>query len=154
MKQEDDDHQADDDRFFEQVALQRFDGCIDQIGAIVSRHDLDAGWKRGRDLAQLLLHSVDDVQRVHALAHDDDPADGFAFAIPLCDSFADIGAEAHRSQIAQQDRRPVLAADGNRCEIVQRAQIAETADHVLCAAQVEHATADFIRAGLYFVDAR
>ena len=43
MKEEDDNHEADDDRFFEQIALERFDRRIDQIGAIVSRHDLDAG---------------------------------------------------------------------------------------------------------------
>ena len=88
------------------------------------------------------------------LTHDDDAADGFSFAIPLRDSFADIGAEAHRSQIAQQDGRSVLAADGNRSQIIQRAQIAETADHVLRPAQIEHTTADFIRAHLYLVDDR
>ena len=40
MKQEDDDHQADDDRFFDQVALQRVDRCIDQPGAVVTGDDL------------------------------------------------------------------------------------------------------------------
>jgi hypothetical protein len=72
--------------------------------------------------------------------------------MPLRNPFADIRAEAHRSQIAHQDRCPILAADGNRSEIIQRAQIAEPADHVVRAAQVENATADFIRAHLYFVD--
>lgn len=38
MEEEDDDHQADDDRFFQKIALQRFDRCIDQVGAVVSRH--------------------------------------------------------------------------------------------------------------------
>ena len=154
VKQENDDHEADDDGLFQQIALQRFDRRVDQTGAVVSRHDLDAGRQRRCDLAQLLLDAVDDVQRIHALAHDDDAADGFAFAIPFRNPFADIRAEAHRSQIAQQHRRSILAADGNRCEIVQRAQIAEAADHVFRAAQVEHATADFVRAHLHFVDDR
>ena len=72
--------------------------------------------------------------------------------MPLRNTFADIRAEAHRSQIAYQNRCPILAANGNRSEVIQRTQIAETADHVVCAAQVKNATADFIRAPLYFVD--
>ena len=76
-KQEDDDDQADDDGFFQQIALEGGYRIVDEAGTIVSRHDLDAGWKRRRDLTELLLHSIDDVQRIHALAHDDDAADGF-----------------------------------------------------------------------------
>ncbi len=72
--------------------------------------------------------------------------------MPLGNPFADIRAEAHRSQIAYENRRSIFAADGNSGEIVQRTQIAETADHVVRAAQVENAPADFIRAHLYFVD--
>ena len=45
MEKEDDNNEADDNGFFEQIALERFDRRIDQIGTIVSRHDLHAGWK-------------------------------------------------------------------------------------------------------------
>ena len=55
VKQENDDDEADDDRLFEQVALQRFDGCMNQPGAVVSGDDLDAGRKRGLDFRELLL---------------------------------------------------------------------------------------------------
>src|SRR6202000_1717645 len=51
-----------------------------------------------------------------------------------------------------QDRCPIFAADGNRSEIIQRAQIAETTNHVVRAAQVKNATAHFIRAHPYLVD--
>ncbi len=50
MKQEDDNDQAHDNCFFEQITLQRLDRRIDQIGTIVARHDLDAGRQRGCDL--------------------------------------------------------------------------------------------------------
>src|SRR6266700_5235635 len=100
MKQKDDDDQADDDRFFEKIPLQCLDGCIDQIGAVVSRHDLDAGRKRWRNLVELLLDSIDNVQRIHPLTHYDNSTDGFALSIPLRNSFADVGTEAHCSQIA------------------------------------------------------
>src|SRR5277367_2790610 len=72
--------------------------------------------------------------------------------MPLGNTFANIWAEAHCSQIAYQDRCPVFAADGNGGEIVQRTEIAETANDVVCAAQVKNAAADLTRAHLYLVD--
>ncbi len=98
-----------------------------------------------------MLYSIDDVQCVHALTHDDDPADSFPISMPLRNPFTDIRAKAHCPQIAYQDRCPIFAADGNRSEIIQRTQIAETTDHVVRAAQGKNATADFIRAHLYLV---
>ena len=74
--------------------------CLDQPGAVISRHDFHAGGQRGLDLRELLLHAVDHVQRIHAVAHDDDAADGFAFAIPFGHAFANVRAEGDRAQIA------------------------------------------------------
>ena len=62
-------------------------------GAVIAGHDLDSRRQRCLDLAQLLLDAVDHVQSIHAIAHDDDAADGLAFAIPLRDAFADVRAE-------------------------------------------------------------
>src|SRR5882724_4217457 len=101
---------------------------------------------------QLLLDAVDDLQRVHTLTHDDDSADGLSLAVPFRHTFADVGSEAHSSQIAHQDRCPILTADCNGCEIIKGAEITEAADHVLRAAQVKNPTANFICAHLYFVD--
>ena len=69
---------------------------LNQPGAVISGDDLNSRRQRGRNLAELLLYAVDDIQRIHALTHDDDAADGFAFAVPLGDPFANIRAEATR----------------------------------------------------------
>ena len=54
-----------------------------------------------------------------AVAHDHDAAYGFSFAIPLGHAFADIRTEADAPEITHQNRRAILAANGNVPEIVQ-----------------------------------
>src|SRR5271170_1430138 len=154
MEEEDDDDNADDDGLFQQIALKRFNRGINQAGTVISRHDDDTCGKRGCDLTELLFDSVNDVQGIQTLAHDDDSADSFALAVPLGDSFADVGPKTHGSKIAQENWSSVLAADRNCCEIIQRPQIAEAANHILCATQVEHSAAHLIGAGLHSVDDR
>ncbi len=59
----------------------------------------------GRDGAisrQLPFHPFDDIQRVLSLAHDDDAADGFAFAIPFRGALANVRTKADTSDIAHQ----------------------------------------------------
>ena len=66
MKQKDDDYQADDDGLFQQVALQGFDGIVDQPGAVVARQRFPRpAAARVRSPRSFLLDPVDDVQRVH-----------------------------------------------------------------------------------------
>ena len=50
----DDDDEADDDGLFEQVALQRFDGRMNQSGAVIARDNFDARRQRGFDFRELL----------------------------------------------------------------------------------------------------
>ena len=76
VKQEHDNDQADDDRLLQQVALERVDGGMDEAGAVVSGDDFDAGRKRRLDFRELGFHAVDDSERVHAVAHDDNAAEG------------------------------------------------------------------------------
>ena len=47
VKQEDNDDEADDDRFFQQVALQRLDRVLNQSRSVISRNDFHAGRQRG-----------------------------------------------------------------------------------------------------------
>src|SRR5271170_7977119 len=72
MEEEDDDDNADDDGLFQQIALKRFNRGINQAGAVISLHDDDTCGKRGCDLTELLFDSVNDVQGIQPLAHDDD----------------------------------------------------------------------------------
>src|SRR5690349_1215520 len=97
MEQECDGHKTDDDDLFEQIALQRLYGILNQSGAVVSRDDLDSAWKRRLDLRKFLLHSIDYGESVHSIAHHNDSADGFSLAVPLRDSLANVGTERHGS---------------------------------------------------------
>ena len=152
MKKEENDDDADDDGFFEQVSLQRFDGGVNQAGAVVTGDDFDSGRQRGFRLRQLFLHAIDDGECVHAVTHDDDAGNGFPFPLPFGDSFADVRSEANGPQVAHEDGCSVLRGDRHHLQIVQGSQIAESADHVLCAAHLEQATADFICARPHFLD--
>ena len=125
---------------------------MNQSGAVVSRDNFHARGKRGLDFRELLLDAVDDIQRVHAVAHHDNPAHGFSFALPFRHAFADIRPERDRSQVADQHRRAILGRDRHGFQIVQRAQIAEAANHVFGPAHFEQASADFVRAAANFFD--
>ena len=150
----DDDHDADDDRLFEQVALQRLDGCLNQSRAVVSRDHFHARWQRRFDFREFLLDAIDDAQGIHSVAHHDNAANGFAFALPLGNTFANVRPERNCSQIADEHRRAVLGCDGNGFQVAQRTQIAKSANHVFGPAHFEHASTDFVRAGSHSVNHR
>src|SRR5207245_169984 len=78
-------------RLPEQRAPQWLDGPVDQVRAVVGRHDPHAGRQRGRDLGDPLLHAVDHAQRVLAIAHHHDPTDGLPSTIPLGDPEPQVG---------------------------------------------------------------
>src|SRR5579863_3420224 len=127
---------------------------MNEPGAVVSGDDLDAGRKRGFDLRELGFHAVDDGERVHTVAHNDNAADGLALALPVGRALADVGAKSHGRYVADHDRGPVLGGERYVLKVGQGVQIAETSDHVLRAAQFEQAAAHFIRAGANLVDNR
>ena len=120
MKQEDDDHETDHDRLFQEVPLQRFDGCLNQAGPIIAGHNFHAWRQRKLDLRQLLFDPVDHGQRVHAVTHDDDAAYRFSLAVPLRHTFADVRAEPHRAQVPDQHRSTVLGGYGDIFQVAQR----------------------------------
>src|SRR5213594_3916890 len=116
----------------EQRAPQRLDGPADQVGAVVGRHDPDAGRQRGRDLGDPLLHAVDHAQRVLAIAHHHDPTDGLPSAIPLGDPEPQIGPDRHPGHIADPHGTPILPdADRDLLDVLHPAEVAEPADRVV-----------------------
>ena len=59
----------------------------------------------GFDLLQLGFHALDDVERVLAVAHHDDSADGVAIAVEIGDAAPDLRAKCDGCHVAQQHRR-------------------------------------------------
>ena len=55
-----------------------------------------------------VLHALDDVEGVLAVAHHDDAADGVALAVEVGDAAPDLGPEGDLADVAQQHRRPAL----------------------------------------------
>ena len=109
VPEENDADQRDDDAFLDQLFAQRRDGALDQLAAIVGRDDL-ARPRAATILisVEFLFDAVDDVERVLAVAHDDDAADDFAFAVQFRDAAPDVGAEMDRADILHVNRRAVL----------------------------------------------
>ncbi len=154
VEQENDDHDADDDSLFEQVALQRFDGGLNQSGAVVSGDHFDARWQRGFDFEELLLDAIDDAEGIHPVAHHDNPANRFPFSLPLRNSFTNVRPERDYSQITDEDRRAVLGCYRNCFQVAQRMQIAESANHVFRSAHFKQPSTNFVRTGSNSFDDR
>src|SRR5580700_2059402 len=93
MKKKNDDHEADDDCLFEQVAFQRVDRCLDKSRSVVAGDDFNAAWQCLLNLSELLLDAVDDREGILPIAHHDDTADRLAVAVPLRRSFSKIRPE-------------------------------------------------------------
>ena len=92
------------------------------------------------------MHALDDVERVLALPHDDDAADGVADAVEVGDAAADVGADRHLRHVPHQDRRARLRRrpDDDALDVVDRLHVAAAAHHVLGAGELEQPPADLV----------
>src|SRR5438046_3080026 len=126
MEQEHDNDQGNDNCLLDQTVLQRVYRFANQSAAVIAGNDLDPRRQGSFDLSQLLLDAINHVERVESIAHDDDAANGFAFAVPLSYPVADIGAEGNCSEILDQYWRSVLCHDRHVGQVVQRFEITES----------------------------
>ena len=147
MQQKDDADQRDDDALFGQRVLERLDRAVNQIGAVIDRLDCHALRQGRRDLGQLLLDAVDDMQRVLAVALQGDAADHLALAVEFGDAAALVGAELHARHVAQQHRGAALHLERDLLEILGVAQIAAAAHDIFGFRHLDHAAADIAVAG-------
>ena len=108
VPQEDQDHQADDDQFFDQRVLQIVDRCEDQLAAVVGGDQLQPGGRPGSISLIFAFTRSMTAQRVLALPHHDDAGDHFALAVEIGDAAAHVGPERHAAHVAHQDRHARL----------------------------------------------
>ena len=123
--------ERDDDAFFNQLFAQRRDGALDQLAAIVSRHDAHTGRQRRFDLLDFLFDTIDDVERVLAVTHHDDPANGLAFAVQFRDPAPDIAAEMHGADVLQVNRRAVIDFQDNVFDVRDVFDVAAATHEIL-----------------------
>jgi len=112
VKQEENDDDADDDGFFEQIALQCFNGRVNQTGTVVTGDHFDSGRQRGFGLRQFFLYAIDDGESIHAVAHHDNACYGFPFALPLGDTFTDVGPKLTVPRSRTRTGVPFFVATG------------------------------------------
>ncbi len=117
---------------------------MNQPRAVVAGDDLDASRKCGLNFGESLLHAIDHRERVHAVAHDDDAADSFAFSVPLGNSFPNVRAKGDGAKVADEDRSAVFRCNRNALEVLERTQVTQTANHVPSAGHFENAATNLI----------
>ncbi len=81
MQQEHDADQSDDNAFLDKRMLERVDGGVDQVGAVIDRNDLDGFREAAGDLLEPLLDVLDDVECVDAEALQHDAARDLPLAV-------------------------------------------------------------------------
>src|SRR5574338_170498 len=142
MPEKNDADQRDDDAFFNQLLPQRGDGALDQIAAIISRHNPHPLGQGGFDLLNFLFDAVDDGERVRAVAHHDDAADHFAASVELRDATPEVAAEVYVGNVLQVNGRSVLNFQDNVLDVLDFLDVATPADEIFGCGDFENATAD------------
>src|SRR5262249_10343233 len=107
--------------------------------------DLHALRETVLDLGEPLFDRVDYRERVLAVAHDDDAARRFAFAVELREAASNVGTDAHLADVADANRRAALDVRDRRVpDLVRRLDVAATANDLFVPRDLEHAAADFL----------
>ncbi len=97
-----------------------------------------------------MLNILNDLARIGAVAHNHDASYRFAFAIPLGDAAAHVGAELHIGHLAQQDGDAVRAdTDGDLLQVVQALDVAADAQDELLFAHLDRSAAHLAVAALH-----
>ncbi len=143
VEEEEDTHESDDDRLFEQRAREGGHGALDQRRAVVADFDGHVVWQPCLELREPRLDPLDRLERIGAGAHDDDAAYGLALAVPLREPAPDLRADRDVGDLTQEDRSATGAEpEHDSLEILDAAYVAAPAHHQLGLAALDHASAD------------
>src|SRR6185437_9038745 len=147
MQQEDDADESDDDTLLKERVLERVNGGIDQLRAVIDGNDLDRLRQTGRDVLEALLDALDDVECIHADALKHDAAGDLSIAVELGDAAPFVGAELDARDVAEQDGCAAVRLEHDVAEVVDALQITLAADHIFELGQLDGAAADVGIAG-------
>ncbi len=98
------------------------------------------------------LITIDDVQRVLAVAHDDDTAHRFALAVPLGNALSQVGTVRDDAQITHQHRSTIAGCNRDFLDVRQGPDITHSSHQVVGAGHFKHPPAYLVVAGPDFVD--
>jgi len=149
VKQKNSAHQRNDQKFFQELALQRFDRAVDQRRAIVGRNDLDTVGQAALQNGETFLDQFNGFGGILAPAHDDDAANRFAFTIQFDDATPHLGTDAQFGNVRKQHGRAIgIDTQRDIGQIIEALYITGGANHVLGLAHLDHRSARFLITGL------
>ena len=141
MHEKDGAYQRDDDDLFDKHLVQRGDGAVDQIGAVVDGLNRDLFRQARGDFADLVFNVAGDVQRIFAMARDHDARDHLPFAVELGYAPPLVGNQFDAGDIPQQHRRALFRLDDEIFKVADAAQVAFAAHHIFRFRHLDHASA-------------
>ena len=133
--------ERDERDFLQQRAPQRVDGTLDEIRAIVERHDLHVGRQAGLNLRDARLDGVNQRLGVHACPRDHDAADGFARALHQRRDSEGI-ADMHVGHLFHVHGNTASRLDRDATNVLDRSDQADAADDEPGAAGFDDIAAD------------
>src|ERR1035438_7389365 len=94
-------------------------------------------------MLELLLDTLNHLQRVLSLAHDDNAGDGLTCPVPIRHAAADVGTECHVTHVRDADGDAAGASGKyDLADVVGRLGVAAAAHHVLGAAEFHQPATD------------
>ena len=146
VKQEQDADQGDNENFFGQLVFERANRAIDEPRSVVRNIDRHIGRKPLLEEFELLLDAIDDFQGVFSIAHDDDAARDFPFAIALRKSAPHQRSDGDVGNVLDTDGGPALRVNHNRDvpDVINGLDVAKSAHHELHLPHLDHFSADIV----------
>src|SRR5438874_9171698 len=115
---------------------------MDQFAAIVSGHNPHAFWQGWFDFLDLAFDAFDNSERVLAITHDHNPADGLAASVQLDHPAPDVAAKMDRANVLDVNRRAFVHFQHDVLDVSDRSDVAASADVVLGCGDFERLSAD------------
>ena len=138
-----------DDKLLQQLAAEVVDRPVDQLAAIVGRHDFYPFRQAAFQGLELVFNGGNHFAGVFAGAQDHHAAGHFAFTVQFGNAAAHFRAHLYPRHIAQKDRHAVVAGSQHDIiEVIQRLQVAAGAHHILSFRQLDGGTARLLVGGI------
>ncbi len=150
MQHEDEDDRARHHHLLKQRFLQRVDSLCDDIGPIIEGYHLHFRHapvrerllrQAGLQLLDLLLQPLDDLQRILAVAHHHDAADGLCAAL-VEGTATELRPDGHVCHMPDLDRRTFVLAYDDFLQILDCLDESDAADEELNTVLLQHFRAD------------
>ena len=144
MQQKQHADQRDDSALLQQGLLQRGNGLMDQLGAIIGGDYLHPLGQAELELHQLLLHPLDDIERIFTAASHDNAGGHLSLPIELGHPSSLIGYRLDAGDIGNAHRGTVHFPDHQLAQILHMTKVALASHHELGFRQFDDPTADIL----------